>query len=78
MTSMPQGRQIKAARILCGLTAHALARAAHVNPSTISRLEKSGVSAVSGRVYASVLQALENKGVVIEGDVLRMTKKPRR
>jgi len=52
--------------------------AAGIDPSTLTRLEKSGVSAVSGRVYENVLNALKHAGVEIEGTSLRLTRKPRR
>jgi transcriptional regulator with XRE-family HTH domain len=76
---MPSGRTLKAARTLAGLTAAQLADAAGIDASTLSRLEAGGINAVSGRVYASVIDALKKAGVeVIDGNTLRAIKKPRR
>jgi hypothetical protein len=44
----------------------------------ISRLEKFGVRAVSGRTFEAVISALREAGVEIEGDTLRLVKKPKR
>jgi transcriptional regulator with XRE-family HTH domain len=78
MIEMPGGRTIKAARTLLGWTAKQLADAAGIDASTLSRLEAGGITAVSGRVYDAVINALKKAGVEIEGDTLRLTKKPRR
>lgn len=76
---MPSGRTLKAARTLAGLTAAQLADAAGIDASTLSRLEAGGINAVSGRVYAAVIDALRKAGVeVIDGNTLRAIKKPRR
>jgi transcriptional regulator with XRE-family HTH domain len=78
MVEMPTGRAIKAGRVLAGLTAAELAEQAGIDASTLSRLEKSGITAVSGKVYNAVINALKHAGVEIEGTMLRLTKKPRR
>lgn len=75
---MPTGRAIKAGRVLAGLTGMQLAKAAGIDASTLSRLEKSGIAAVSGKVYERVINALKHAGVEIEGTTLRLTRKPRR
>jgi transcriptional regulator with XRE-family HTH domain len=78
MVEMPGGRAIKAARVLAGLTGKQLAELAKIDPSTLSRLETLGISAVSGKNYEAVLKALSKAGVEIEGDTLRLARKPRR
>jgi transcriptional regulator with XRE-family HTH domain len=78
MVEMPEGRAIKAGRVLAGLTAAQLAKRANIDASTLSRLEQSGITAVSGKVYSAVINALKHEGVEIEGTTLRLTRKPRR
>jgi transcriptional regulator with XRE-family HTH domain len=79
MVEMPTGNMIKAARALAGLTARELATKAQIDPSSLSRLERSGSTAVSGRVLKAVIDALRAAHVEIESDtVLRLLKKPRR
>lgn len=75
---MPGGRTIKAGRVLAGLSAKQLAKAAGIDPATLSRLEQSGISAVSGKTYEAVIDALKHAGVEIEGTTLKLVKKPRR
>ena len=75
---MPGGRTIKAGRVLAGLTAKQLAKAAGIDPSTLSRLESHGIGAVSGRNYEAVINALKHAGVEIEGGTLKLARKPRR
>jgi hypothetical protein len=76
----PSPRPLPAIRTLSpqNLTGKQLAKAAGIDASTLSRLETSGIRAVSGRVYEAVLDALKHAGVEIEGNMLRLTKKPRR
>jgi transcriptional regulator with XRE-family HTH domain len=78
MIEMPGGRTIKAARVLAGLTAQQLAKMADIDAATLSRLESHGISAVSGKTFERVINALKQAGVEIEGATLRLTKKPRR
>lgn len=65
---MPDGKTIKAARALAGLTARELAQRAHIDPSSLSRLERSGSAAVSGRVLDAVIKALRSAHIEIEGN----------
>ncbi|MGB8671496.1 MAG: hypothetical protein WCD29_17200, partial [Pseudolabrys sp.] len=46
--------------------------------ATLSRLESHGISAVAGKTFEHVINALKQVGVEIEGNTLRLTKKPRR
>jgi hypothetical protein len=55
-----------------------LAKAAGIDPATLSRLEASGISALSGKTYEAVIDAMKHAGVEIEGTTLRLVKKPRR
>jgi transcriptional regulator with XRE-family HTH domain len=71
-------RAIKAGRVLAGLTGRQLAKAAGIDPATLSRLEASGISALSGKTYEAVIDAMKHAGVEIEGTTLRLVKKPRR
>lgn len=75
---MPGGRTIKAGRVLAGLTGRQLAKLADIDAATLSRLESHGISAVSGKTFERVIEALKHAGVEIEGVTLRLTKKPRR
>jgi kynureninase len=63
------GRQLQAARVLAGLTADSLARAATVGIATLRRAEARGSDPISMTTNnaRAVVQALENAGVVLFG-----------
>jgi Helix-turn-helix domain len=67
-----------AGRVLAGLTARQLAKMADIDAATLSRLETHGISAVSGKTFERVIDALKQAGVEIEGTTLRLVRKPRR
>jgi len=78
--NLPTGFQIKAARSLIGWKQRDLAKAANLDVATIIRMEKCGHGYVKARGLnlQATLEALRGKGVEIEGDTLRQTKRPRR
>jgi transcriptional regulator with XRE-family HTH domain len=78
MVDMPGGQIIRAARVLARLTAEQLAERAGIHPSTLTRLERGGISAVSGKNYEAVITALRKAGVEVEGTNIRLVGKPRR
>ena len=63
---------------MAGLTASQLAHKAGIDAATLSRLETHGVSAVSGKTFERVIDALRHVGVEIEGTTIRLVKKPRK
>jgi predicted transcriptional regulator len=67
---MPTGNQLRAARSLVGMQQKDLAKASHLDVTTILRMEKCGNSPVrsQGHNIQAVLDALERKGVKIEDD----------
>ena len=64
-----------AARHAAGLTQSGLARAAGIDPTTLSRMETSGTKPVTSRHLQTVLDALRVNGVEVLEDGLRRTKK---
>jgi transcriptional regulator with XRE-family HTH domain len=70
MGRLPSGRQIRAARILCGLEQAELARLARIDASTLSRMENSGAEPARGHVgnLQRVVDALEQKGIELTQD----------
>lgn len=67
-TSAPTGRQLRAARVLAGLTADQLAKLSGVSLNTIKRAEAAdGAYSMMPANLRAITQALGNQGVVCFG-----------
>jgi transcriptional regulator with XRE-family HTH domain len=70
MLKMPTGRQIAAARMMAGLHQQELAKLAHLDVTTVNRMEGMGAEQVRSLSHnvQRVLDALARKGVEIRDD----------
>ena len=75
---MPNGNMMRAARALAGLKAAELAALAHVDATTISRIENAKQKPVRGQIATidAITRALKAKGVEIDADagIVRLVK----
>jgi transcriptional regulator with XRE-family HTH domain len=76
---VPNGFLLTAARHAVGLTQAELARAAGIDPTTLSRMENAGAKPVGGKTQnlQAVLDALRANGVEVLEDGLRLVSKRR-
>jgi transcriptional regulator with XRE-family HTH domain len=75
--TLPSGYQLRAARSLIGWSQTDLAKASHVDHTTIGRLEKAGDSQISAqpRTLQAIVHALEKAGVEFTDTGVALTRK---